>query len=368
MKVDFLSNGQCEGDSWYDPEITTGTMAYNYGMKILREEAEKYGMYVVESISPIFPYQYAHGRRQSCDRFSEIGESEYVMNAISYGWWTDRLYAVNDPDQLVLCKADHQAKESMGENRARATTGMTSGAFIFGDNLASPGVVTKDGADVGYPEESRKRALEIMGNPDINRYVRENMGSFRPVEGHQPTSALDASSNQQSESLFMKDTPQYLYVAVFNFAKGVFGAEKRGSISFSRLGIPSSEVGAVKELWSGENITPSDDSFSYSVPKSDVRVYRISKKNFSGVQEAADHAQDEAWTRAFFISDGSLRVCASSEIASLAAYDINGRVLARIADVADSNVTVKINAASGSVLIVDCFLSDGKRICIKTIR
>ena len=96
-------------------------MAYNYGMKIVREEAAKYGMYVVESIAPIFPYQYAHGRRQTCDRFSEIGESEYVMNAISYGWWTDRLYTVNDPDQLVLCKADHNAAETMGENSARAT-------------------------------------------------------------------------------------------------------------------------------------------------------------------------------------------------------------------------------------------------------
>ena len=32
VKADFLNCGIIEGDSWYDPEITTGVMAYNYGM------------------------------------------------------------------------------------------------------------------------------------------------------------------------------------------------------------------------------------------------------------------------------------------------------------------------------------------------
>ena len=368
VKVDFLNNGQCEGDSWYNPEITTGTMAYNYGMNILKEEAEKYGMYVVESIAPIFPYQYAHGRRQTCDRFSEIGESEYVMNAISYGWWTDRLYTVNDPDQLVLCKAGHGAQETMGENRARATTGMTSGAFIFGDNLASPGVVTDNGVDVGYPEESRRRALEIMGNPDINEYVRENIGSFRPIEGSNPTGTSNGAAGQESESLFMRETPQYVYVAVFNFANGTFATESKGEISFSRLGIDPSNVGSIKELWTGEYVEPADDSFAYSVPKADVRVYRISKNDFNGIEAIIADSHNGSWVKSFFIADGSLRVCASNEISSVRAYDVNGSLLGEMNNVADTNITFKINSLPGSVVIIDCTLSGGARISTKTVR
>ncbi|MBD5357473.1 MAG: hypothetical protein HDR88_10785 [Bacteroides sp.] len=367
VKVDFLNNGQCEGDSWYNPEITTGTMAYNYGMKILRDEAEKYGMYVVESIAPIFPYQYAHGRRQSCDRFSEIGESEYVMNAISYGWWTDRLYSVNDPDQLVLCKADHNAAETIGENRARATTGMTSGAFIFGDNFAAPGTVTKDGADVGYPIESRQRALEIMGNPDINDYVRNNMGSFRPIEGGNPSTG-SSTAGQESESLFMRDTEGYLYVAVFNFTNGTFANEKNGDMSFERLGIKSSDVEAIKELWTGEQIDFSDTGFVYSVPKADVRVYRISKHNAGSAPIISADPNEDKWVKAFQLSEGTCRVCASSEMSAVRAYDVTGAIIGKKDNVGDTNTTFNINALPGSVILVECILTDGTRLSAKTVK
>lgn len=367
VKIDFLNNGQCEGDSWYNPEITTGTMAYNYGMKIVREEAAKYGMYVVESIAPIFPYQYAHGRRQTCDRFSEIGESEYVMNAISYGWWTDRLYTVNDPDQLVLCKADHNAAETMGENRARATTGMTSGAYIFGDNFANSGTVMNNGADVGYPMESRARALEIMGNPDINDYVRNNTGSFRPIEGDNPTSGIMTAA-QESESLFMRETDQFLYVAVFNFTKGIFATDKSDEISFGRLGIDRTNVGTIKELWTGEEITPGEDSFRYSVPKADARVYRISKRDYLGIQDIESDNFDDSWIKAFVISDGNCRICASSEISSVYAYDINGVIIGEKHNVSDTNTTFGVKTSRGSIIIVECLLADGTRLKIKTIK
>lgn len=368
VKIDFLNNGQCEGDSWYNPEITTGTMAYNYGMKIVRDEAAKYGMYVVESIAPIFPYQYAHGRRQTCDRFSEIGESEYVMNAISYGWWTDRLYTVNDPDQLVLCKAGHNAAETIGENRARATTGMTSGAFIFGDNFAEVGTVMNEGADVGYPMESRNRALEIMGNPDINDYVRNNIGSFRPIEGADITSLALGTAGQESESLFMRDTENYLYVAVFNFSKGIFASEKKGTMSFSRLGIEPADVFSIKELWTGDNIEFSDSSFEYSVPKADVRVYRIAKGDFGSVGEIISDNENESWIKAFIMADGRCRVCASSEISAVMAYDVTGAIVGERRCIADTNVSFPIASLPGSIVVVECILSDGNKISAKIVR
>ena len=44
--------------------------------------------YVISlSIAPIFPGQYAHGRRISCDVFGTINWTEYMLNSLSYGWW-----------------------------------------------------------------------------------------------------------------------------------------------------------------------------------------------------------------------------------------------------------------------------------------
>jgi alpha-galactosidase len=368
VKVDFLNNGMCEGDSWYDPEITTGVMAYNYGMQILREEAERYGMYVVESIAPMFPYQYAHGRRQCCDRFSEIGESEYVMNAISYGWWTDRLYTVNDPDQLVLCKADHGAAESMGENRARATTGMASGAFIFGDNLSEEGTILKDGQEYGYSAESRRRALEIMGNADINSYVRDNLGSFRPIEGNRPTSVLITTSAQYSESLFMRDTERYLYVAAFNFEKTVFGADKSDRILFDRIGIDPENVKGIKELWTGETVDFDGEGFKYEVPKSDARVYRIEKRSWNGVEAIGDESTPAERLTAFFTTSGNCRVDAGATILSLRAWSVAGALIAQADNINDSNYTFPVSAAEGSVIIIDCTLADGTHLSAKVVK
>lgn len=367
VKIDFLNNGMCEGDSWYDPEITTGVMAYNYGMSLVREEAERYGMYIVESIAPLFPYQYAHARRQCCDRFSEIGESEYVMNAISNGWWVDRLYTVNDPDQLVLCKAGHNMQETMGENRARATSGMTSGAYIFGDNLSEPNTVMHDGEEVGYSAESRLRALEIMGNRDINDYVRENIGSFRPIDGGHPTTST-ATSRQYSESLFMRDTERYLYVAHFNFEKGVFGKDSEETISYDRIGIEPSDVKSIKELWTGESIANDGDSFKSFVPKADARVYRIEKASWSGIEEIEDDEALLPRLTAFFTADGNCRVDAGREIESVAAYLPDGTPAGMAADVRDSNVTFAVRALPGSPVIIRCILTDGTTLSAKTIR
>lgn len=268
VKFDFINAAGCEGDSWYNPEITTGKMAYNYGMKIVHDLAAQYGMYVLESMAPLFPYRWAHGRRMMCDRFSELGESEYTLNGLSWAWWTDRLYTVNDPDHLVLRKHGYNGAETAGENRVRATSGMVSGAYLFGDNFS-------DAVNRGYPAASREVAATFMGNADINEYVRNNVGSFRPVEGG------DYTSSQQCERKFMRETDRYLYIAVFNWSKYL---PMESSITWERLGFDPDNVGEIKELWSGATITPTEDGISYEIPGGDVFVFRVSKKNYDGIE------------------------------------------------------------------------------------
>ncbi len=85
-------------------------------------------MYINLSISPVFPAHYANSRRIACDAWNKIKDTEYTLNATSYGWWQDRIYNYNDADHIVLREA------SEGENRARITSGIitesTSAATI----------------------------------------------------------------------------------------------------------------------------------------------------------------------------------------------------------------------------------------------
>ena len=357
VKMDFLNSGICEGDSWYDPEVTTGVQAYNYGMKLMLEEAKKYDMYIVESISPIFPYQYAHGRRTCCDRFSEIGESEYVMNAISYGWWTDRLYVVNDPDQLVLCKGNHGAKETLGENRARATSGMATGAYIFGDNFSDNVFYTdnnghRQGDVVGYPEESRKRALEIMGNPDINEYVRNHTGSFMPVYGNKP------STGQSSESVFMRLTDDALYVAVFNW-NTIYASN--GEVEWSRLGVNPEDIVEIKELWTGEVSNVEGEALKYSVPSKDARVYRMAFSNFQAGIERTE-ARD---SREVFLQHTGARryhISAGEDVGRYLVYDLSGKCL--LSGVGND---VDLQNVSSGLYFVEVILASGHKKAFKVI-
>ncbi|MDE6079259.1 MAG: T9SS type A sorting domain-containing protein [Duncaniella sp.] len=362
IKVDFLNNGIIEGDSWYDPEVTTGVQAYNYGMKILLEEASKYGMYIVESISPIFPYQYAHGRRTCCDRFSEIGETEYVMNAISYGWWTDRLYTVNDPDQLVMCKGGHGARETLGENRARATSGMATGAFIFGDNFSDKVVYTDDnghkkGDIVGYPEESRTRALTIMGNADINEYVRNNTGSFMPVDGHKP------SSSQSAESMFVRRTGNQVYLAVFNY-KSMFAST--GSTDFARIGVADDEtVSEIKELWSGEIIAADKRTIDYSVPAKDVKVYRFTLGD--APTAIGNVASDTPETLAAEKTGMKQFILTGMTMQSIEVYDISGKKVMSVDARGENAATLDLSAFAGGIYIVEAKGSAGMAQHVKIV-
>ena len=81
------------------------------------------------------------------------------MNAISYGWWTNALYQFNDPDHLVLVgKEAAQGKvESLGENRARYTTGVVSGMLLIPDVWS-----LTDQSGRGSAALSFERAKEIL--------------------------------------------------------------------------------------------------------------------------------------------------------------------------------------------------------------
>lgn len=239
VKMDFMTHGALEADKWYNPKITTGMQAYNYGMQLL----DKYfgDMYINLSISPIFPAQYAQSRRIACDAWNKIKDTEYTLNAVSYGWWIDRIYQFNDADHVVLQKATE------GENRARVTSAVITGLLITGDDFSKGG--SKEGKD---------RAKKFLTNPDVNAIAKGN--SFKPLEGN----------GEKSENQFIyTDKTGDTFYAVFNYTE----SELTLKLPLDRMGLKGQTVRA-KELWSGKQV---DVNAPLTVSGKDVKFLKISK-------------------------------------------------------------------------------------------
>ena len=252
VKLDFLPAGMVEADSWYNKDITTGTQAFNYGMSYLRKCAGD-DMFIVESIAPLFPYQYAQARRVSCDAWGEMWHSNYMMNSLSFGWWLSRLYAYNDPDHLVM------GDRSDGENKTRVTTGAVTGYCMVGDNLST------EGNYVGTPS-SQERVKKYFVNERVNAVI--SLGrSFRPAYGHK------TFGDNRAVDLFTLDTDEAWYIAYFNYDD----YQKDGHLSLASLGIDPEQVEEVMECWSGDYVTLFDGSITYRLPAHTPQLFKVKK-------------------------------------------------------------------------------------------
>ena len=237
VKMDFMTHGAMEADKWYNPEITTGIQGYNYGMKLLNQYFGD--MYINLSISPVFPAQYAQSRRIACDAWNQIKDTEYTLNALSYGWWQKYIYQYNDADHIVLRDATD------GENRARITSGVITGIYITGDDFSAGG--GKDG---------KEKSQKYLTNAAVNAVATGEV--FRPVEGN----------GEKSEHIFVRKTPDgRFHCAVFNYSN----QEQTTVLSLERIGLDKARNYQVKELWSG-NETSATGQLEVTVPSKDVQL------------------------------------------------------------------------------------------------
>ncbi len=297
IKIDFLNCGVVEADSYYDKNVTTGIQAYNAGMKHYMELCGD-DIYLGASIAPLFPSQYTHSRRISCDTWGEMtengGATGYELNSLSFGWWLDRVYHANDADHIVLVDKDDPNKLKEGANRGRVTSGVITGAYILGDNLSLSGKIPGT-------QETRDKVKKVTTNPDINAIAKLGH-SFYPVEGYK------ASAVDRTEPFLMYDDGTYIYLAVFNFNPII---KIEGAINLDRLGIKAADIEFVKELWSGERVQLEGETIPYSVPKQDVKVYRLARNGASGISSATAAEEKEVSCSA---ADGLLTVWSSSKL------------------------------------------------------
>ncbi len=278
VKIDFMNNGSQEADSWYDPNITTGMQAYNYGMDYIKEFAGD--MMLDFSIAPVFPAK-AHVRRIGCDAWGDLPQSMYTLNCINGSWWLDRVYAFNDPDHMCLSKIPFSGKGSNDENEARIryTCGLITGMTLLGGTYAYEGdtkeMYGKPFHVVGYPEE-RERAVRYASNKDLTEVCRLGK-SFRPVEGKFNNFGTLYSQNDLSvDNEFILDTPDAFYYVVINY--NTEGKPLQKTPDFARLGVDPSKFVGGKELFFGQEFNPSE--LKVDVPSKDVRIYRFERKGY----------------------------------------------------------------------------------------
>ena len=246
VKLDFLNCGSLEGHH-YDPTITTGVAAYNLGMKRIEDDLapQKIGrpFFISLSIAPLFP-AYGHARRISCDAFGRIDDSDYLLNAATFGWWTNgTLYLFNDPDHTVISKDrdpyhDQSLKDSvqtLEEARSRMNATVISGTLLLdSDDLTGQ-------IDPRAPQ----RAKELLTNKAVLDVARAG-GSFRPVEG---------DSGIHAAPVFMrKEKDGSIYVAVFNYSED---KSTEMHVDLSRLGLKTKQAYRMTDLWTGntEDVT-----------------------------------------------------------------------------------------------------------------
>ncbi|HEX4262888.1 MAG TPA: carbohydrate-binding protein [Verrucomicrobiae bacterium] len=246
VKLDFLSHGAFEGVH-HDSSVTTGMEAYNQGMQYVLNAIHG-RMFISESIAPLFPYQYAHSRRIACDaQTSLIGNTEYTMNSVSYGWWLNGLYAFNDPDVMVF---GHGADTN--ENQSRLICGAATGIFLDGDDLTTT--------------TGQFAARSCLSNSAINAVARGGR-TFLPVEGNSDSSAADTFVRQDGSNWLL---------AIFNYTE----SSTNRILDFARAGFPPANY-AVTNLWDGTPTVTASNSFHVNLNAKQAKLFRLSARPIS---------------------------------------------------------------------------------------
>lgn len=252
IKLDFLTHGSVEGKH-YDESVTTGMQAYNVGMAQIHSLCNG-KMFVNLSISPVFPHQYADGRRISCDAFASLDNTKHVLSYLSACFWHKELYAYPDPDHIVVLGSDE------GTARCRVTSGVISGtSFLIGDNL--------NGAEKG--SANYNFLMKMFGNKEVVGVAKLGK-AFKP---------LSISGGDRCADAYWYSEGDVLYLAVFNFDSGKPGYD------LSLLGLNIPEGAVATDLWRGIKTKLNGSQITCTVPQNDAAIYKIELKAESETTE-----------------------------------------------------------------------------------
>jgi len=141
VKLDFLDLAMYEGNH-YD-STKNAMQAYRIGMQIIRDTLLRapQSIYIDESIAPLLPSGYAHGRRTGVDLTIPLQNTLYTgiereaMNTAA-SWWTNGTLYVNDPDMAIPENISNGFGKFSGNYGRLNTTSdfLSGGQLLIGDN------------------------------------------------------------------------------------------------------------------------------------------------------------------------------------------------------------------------------------------
>lgn len=198
LKLDFLAHGSLEG-AHYDPAIQTGVQAYNEGMQQVVDAAAG-KMFLSLSIAPLFPSGYGHARRLSCDTKGHVDggdqSTEYMLNSLTYGWWTAGNQYIADPDHIVLGVKGDLGARSIVEGKTRLMSAIVSGGMIL------------DSSPIADDPQAQEFAKAVYNNRNLFEVASEGK-VFYPIEG---------DSGNKATPAFIRPSAHGFYLAVFNYS------------------------------------------------------------------------------------------------------------------------------------------------------
>ncbi|MDT7812645.1 MAG: hypothetical protein QOJ42_2561 [Acidobacteriaceae bacterium] len=254
LKLDFLSHGALEGVH-FDPAIQTGIEAYNAGMKQIVDETGN-RMFLSLSIAPLFPSGYGHARRLSCDTKGHISggdqSTEYMLNSLTYGWWTDKNLYITDPDHVVLGEKADQGARTVIEGKSRLLSAIISGGMIL------------DSSRLADDPQGRELASSVYENHKWFDVASEGK-VFRPIEG---------DTGDKAAAVFIRPSAHGVYIAFFNYD------EKRPqtiTVPLDRIDrtLATAQPFSVTDVASGNELQPVHDNVSVELSPSESKLIEL---------------------------------------------------------------------------------------------
>lgn len=330
IKIDFIGHAAIEADDFYDPTVTTGMQAFRKGMEYLIDRLDGQ-MLVYAAISPsLATGRYAHSRRIACDAYANIDATEYTLNSTTYGWWQTHIYNYIDADHMVF------GTESVGENKARVTSGVVNGTLIAGDDFSTTG-------------QWMGRAKALLQNQEILDIARNGV-AFKPVEGN---------SEQGASEVFVNKIGEDYYVAVINY-----GEEKTYNLNLSRLGIGSAQY-RVKELYTGSWHSVKGASLKVDIGTEDAAIFRFEEGLINATDP--DIPEDTAVLYPNPTTD-FLNIRSENGIKGVKIYAVTGEVLTELSDVRGNECNVNMAGYGSGVYLIKLTEPTGTTKTYKVIK
>jgi len=259
LKLDFIDMGMYEGKH-YDPTVN-GVQNYRIGLGIIRDAvlAADRPIFINESIAPLLPAAFAHGRRAACD--TSLGVASYsgierqAMNSAA-SWWTNgTLYQYNDPDMYIPEYVIQGFWNKYGHSDAKllaTTVALGGGHWLVGDNL--PFI-----SDDRLKWLQNKELLSLVKQGNAAKPV--SMSNFYHQEEHAPS------------VIYTTDSEGNRIVGLSNWTS----EEQEITVSLEDVGLKPNSKYNLTELYSGNSLGTVTGSFSYKLSAKGTAIIRIAK-------------------------------------------------------------------------------------------